>query len=33
LEDARAPKGAVAHFLTSVIVLLVLTDMIWKPGA
>jgi hypothetical protein len=29
----RAPKGAVAHFLTSVIVLLVLTDMIWKPGA
>ena len=29
----RATKGVVAHFLTSVIVLLVLIDMIWKPGA
>lgn len=29
----RAPNGVVAHFLTSVIVLLILIDMVWKPGA
>jgi hypothetical protein len=36
-EDVRAlnqaSTGAVAHGLTSLIVLLILVDMIWKPGA
>jgi uncharacterized membrane protein len=29
----RASKGLLLHFLSSVVVLLILVDMIWKPGA
>lgn len=29
----RASNGVVAHFLTSLIVLIILVDMVWKPGA
>jgi uncharacterized membrane protein len=29
----RTSRGVLLHFLTSVIVLLILLDMIWKPGA
>jgi uncharacterized membrane protein len=29
----RTPRGLVLHFLTSAVVLLILIDMIWKPGA
>jgi hypothetical protein len=29
----RTSTGVVLHFLTSVVVLLILVDMIWKPGA
>ena len=29
----RTPKGLLLHTLSSVVVLLILIDMIWKPGA
>jgi len=29
----RTSRGLVLHFLSSVVVLLILIDMIWKPGA
>jgi hypothetical protein len=29
----RTSRGVLFHFLTSVVVLLILIDMIWKPGA
>jgi hypothetical protein len=29
----RTSRGVVFHFLASVVVLLILIDMIWKPGA
>lgn len=29
----RATNGAVAQTLTSIVVVLILIDMIWKPGA
>lgn len=29
----RTSEGVLMHFLTSVVVLLILIDMIWKPGA
>jgi hypothetical protein len=29
----RTSNGVLFHFLTSVVVLLILIDMIWKPGA
>jgi uncharacterized membrane protein len=29
----RTPNGVIFHFLASVVVLLILIDMIWKPGA
>ena len=29
----RTSKGLLLHFLSSVVVLLILIDMIWKPGA
>jgi uncharacterized membrane protein len=29
----RTPNGVLLHFLVSVVVLLLLIDMIWKPGA
>jgi uncharacterized membrane protein len=29
----RTSSGVILHFLASIVVLLILTDMIWKPGA
>jgi hypothetical protein len=33
LELNRTPEGVLMHALTSLVVLLILIDMIWKPGA